>query len=153
MIAWLERYHGRYQGNKTLFDPSAGGDAVSSPATLEVAPYARGLFHGLRYTWSYPTGETTQDGLLLVGENDGGAYGLWIDSWHNGRNLMRLEQRERTGGEQVSLRGTFPVPNGPDWGWTLDLNGLGSELEIVMHVVTPEGETGPAVEARFERVN
>lgn len=152
MIDWLRHYHGRYRGSKTLFDPSAGGEPVASPATLELAPYARGLFHGLRYTWSYPAGETEQDGLLLIGENDGGAYGLWIDSWHNGRNLMRLDQSGAAEDQQVSLRGDFPVPPGPDWGWTIAVAGSGDALEVTMRVVTPDGEAGPAVEARFEPV-
>ena len=113
MTALLASRRGRYRGTKTLYDPNAGGVPVASPSTLEVVPYAGGRFHGLRYTWSYPAIEGDQDGLLLVGENDDGAFVTWIDSWHNGRNAMRLTQDLHHDGNTPLLRGTFPAPLDP----------------------------------------
>ena len=151
MIETLIGRTGRYRGAKTLYDPNAGGAAVACPATLEVAPLAGGRFAGLRYTWSYPAGDAAQDGFILLGENDGGVFGTWIDSWHNGRNQMQLQADPEDASEAPLLRGSFAAPPGPDWGWTLAVHAGDRSMRIVMEVVTPEGRAAPAVDALFQR--
>lgn len=149
MMESLRALAGSYEGTKTLYDPNADGVPVTSTATLAVESLAKGRFVGLRYVWSYPAGEEPQDGFLLVGENDDGVFATWIDSWHNGRNAMRLTGDAAA--EQRVLRGTFPAPPGPDWGWTIALQPTENALRISMEVVTPDGAAAPAVDAEFAR--
>lgn len=151
VIERLRALEGRYDGTKTLYDPNADGAPVTSTATLAVEPLAKGRFVGLRYVWSYPAGEEPQEGFLLVGENDDGVFATWIDSWHNGHNAMRLAQDVGADGDAPVLRGTFPAPPGPDWGWTIALQPTENALRISMEVVTPDGAAAPAVDADFAR--
>lgn len=151
MVETLIARAGRYTGTKTLYDPGADGATTASPATLEIEPLARGRFAGLRYTWSYAADGSEQEGLLLIGENDDGVFATWIDSWHNGRNAMRLMQDADAEGKAPLLRGTFPAPPGPDWGWTIGVHVTEDALRIAMQVVTPDGDAAPAVEAEFSR--
>jgi hypothetical protein len=41
----------------------------------------------------------------------------------------------------VLLSGTFPAPDGPDWGWDIQISATETDLNIAMWVIPP-GETG-----------
>lgn len=151
MFETLRRHHGRYRGTNTLYDPHDGGRPTTSDATLEVGPYASSLFQGFRYRWRYPV-DGEQDGLLLVGKNDAGAFGYWIDGWHNGPDVMHLRQDAPAVTGRLVLRGSYPAPPGPDWGWTIAIEAHDGVLWLSMRNVSPDGDEEPAVEARFERV-
>ena len=43
--------------------------------------------------------------------------------------------------DKVMLSGTFPVSDGPDWGWDIQISTTETEMDIVMWVIPP-GETG-----------
>ena len=41
----------------------------------------------------------------------------------------------------VMLSGTFPVSDGPDWGWDIQISTTETEMDIVMWCIPP-GKTG-----------
>ena len=68
------------------------------------------------------------------------AQGWWIDSWHNDNAVMQLTGNAIEG-SVVKLSGTFPAPDGPDWGWDIQIDAKATEMDIVMWVLPP-GEEG-----------
>ncbi len=55
--------------------------------------------------------------------------------------------------DTLTVVGAFAAPPGPDWGWDIVLTPAAEAFEIVMHVFTPEGKQGPAVEAWYGRAD
>ena len=147
---------GTWQGTNRLFDPNNNQQPDDTPSTLIVTPMLKGrfvrpdyAFLRLDYTWSY-RGEA-QSGAMLVGHekeaNMDTAY--WMDTWHNGDKGL-LCRGPAGDGDSLTVNGTFAAPPGPDWGWDIIFTPKpGEAFGIVMHVYTPEGEQGPAVEASY----
>jgi hypothetical protein len=73
----------------------------------------------------------------------------WIDSWHNGDAVMACEGTGSDG--RVDVRGSYPAPSGPDWGWRIRVEPGSGSLVIRMDNVSPDGEEYPAVEASYRR--
>lgn len=146
---------GAWRGMHTLQDPSTGAPDAA-PSTITVTPMLKGTFLRVDYTWSY-RGER-QEGAILLGVDPaaGQSHAYWIDSWHNGRKGMVC-----TGGlpdaAGLTLRGSYPAPPGPDWGWRLTITPPTADdprLGLVMHNIWPESEGGKeelAVEAHYTR--
>ena len=139
---------GRWQGTNRLHDPNTN-QTEDTPSTLVVTPMLAGRFVLLEYTWQWQG--QPQSGAMIVGHEPDThldtAY--WVDTWHNGDRGMLCQG---PGGDTnaATVRGTFPAPPGPDWGWDIVLTPKAREsFEIVMHVYTPDGEQGPAVEAWY----
>src|SRR5687768_11260791 len=127
---------GRWQGTNRLHDPSTQ-QPEDTPSTLVVTPMLDGRFVLLEYTWQWQG--QPQSGAMIVGHepepNLDTAY--WVDTWHNGDRGM-LCHGQGGDGPTATVRGTFPVPPGPDWGWDIILTPNAREsFEIVMHVYTP----------------
>ena len=142
---------GSWRGTSTLPDPHTGmADESASAAT--VTPVLGGRFVRLDYTWSYDG--QPQEGSLLVGwqKKTGTVTAHWIDSWHNGSGSMALTGPAPEDGSTLGVRGSYPAPPGPDWGWRIDLTPGGDTLRMVMHNVWPEGKEELAVEATYTRV-
>jgi Protein of unknown function (DUF1579) len=141
---------GSWRGTSTLQDPHAGKPDESA-STATVTPVLGGRFVRLDYTWSY--GGQPQEGSLLVGwqKKPGTVTAHWIDSWHNGSGSMSLTGPAPDGGSTLTVRGSYPAPPGPDWGWRIDLTPGGGTLSVVMHNVWPEGKEELAVEAAYTR--
>lgn len=58
----------------------------------------------------------------------------------------------RDDGGVVSLRGSYPAPPGPDWGWRIELeNHERASLVMRMINISPEGQEALAVLAQYER--
>ena len=139
---------GRWQGTNRLHDPNTQ-QPEDTPSTLTVTPILDGRFVRLDYTWAWQG--QPQAGAMIIGhENEANldtAY--WVDSWHNSDKGM-LCRGAGGDGTTITVAGTFAAPPGPDWGWDIVLTPrAGESLEMIMHVYTPEGEQGPAVEARY----
>lgn len=143
---------GTWRGTSTLQDPMSG-KADESPSAATVTPVLGGRFVRLDYTWSYDG--KPQEGSLLVGldRKAGTASAHWIDSWHMGSKVMALGGPAGDGGGALVVRGTYAVPNHPDWGWRIDLLAEdGEALRVVMYNVWPEGKQEDlAVEAVYTR--
>ena len=143
---------GRWQGSNRLHDPHTG-KPEDSASTAVLTTLLGGSFLRLDYTWSYQG--TAQKGSLLVGfqSGPGRATVHWIDSWHMADGVLACEGSVEPDGA-IAVRGSYPVPPGPDWGWRIAIRpGDGSALGIVMHNVTPQGEEAVAVEATYVRAD
>ena len=139
---------GTWQGTNRLHDPSTK-QPDDTPSTLVITPILDGRFVRLDYTWRWDG--QPQSGAMIVGHEDQAnvdtAY--WVDTWHN-RDVGMLCRGPGGDGASITVAGTYAAPPGPDWGWDIGLTPKpGESFEIVMHVYTPEGEQGPAVEAWY----
>jgi hypothetical protein len=140
---------GSWRGSNVLEDPHSGRPEESA-ATATVTPLLGGRFARIDYTWGYQG--KPQEGSLLLGpdEETGVVRGYWFDSWHQSGKIMLFEG-PKPSGEPLSLRGSYPAPPGPDWGWRIELSPSGSRLVMRMFNVTPDGQEQRAVEAAFSR--
>ena len=146
-LAGLE---GEWVGPNTLW-LSPDDPARVSDGSATIASAAQGRFVTCRYSWA-DKGEP-QDGLLVIGfePSSGLVTAFWLDSWHMGDKVMRCEGALSEDGA-VEVAGSYAAPPGPDWGWTIRLELADDTLRLLMHNVTPEGQSAPAVEAVFTRV-
>ena len=131
---WLRRPH------------DATYDSVMT-AAIEPAMQRQALL--VRYAWEIE-GEP-QEGLLVLNQLGGIVAGSWFDSWHMANSSMTLTGEHEAGGS-VSVSGTYPVRDGPDWGWRILLEPRdGTRLILRMFNVTPDGDEELAVETDFVR--
>ncbi|HEX8430376.1 MAG TPA: DUF1579 family protein [Longimicrobium sp.] len=139
---------GSWTGTNTLHDPMSGKPEVTA-STLTGTPVLRGTFARVDYTWSYQ--DAPQEGSFLIGfDPKAGTLSIhWIDSWHNGRSVMKCAGPADESGTMTML-GSFAAPSGPDWGWRIAIEPRpGSAIRIDMTNISPEGEEYPAVEATY----
>ena len=139
---------GRWHGVNTLHDPHTGGP-VDTPGTATVTPLHGGRFVRLDYTWSYDG--RPQEGSLLIGHQRKAdvATAHWIDTWHMGEQVLARAGRVDGGGVVVVL-GAYAAPEGPDWGWRIEIAPeSGRALRLTMHNIPPEGDEEVAVEAAY----
>ena len=149
MLDALTAAAGRYEGENTLHDPTTGRPETT-PATATLEPLMEGRFVRMDYTWRYQGRPQSGSFLLGARRKDGVVTAHWIDSWHNGESVMACEGTARDGG--LVVRGAYPAPTGPDWGWTTAIDLQGETLTVTMHNVSPDGAEEIAVEARYNRV-
>jgi hypothetical protein len=117
-----------------------------SETTATISPASRDHFLIIRYTWFE---EKPQEGMLLLGQLGDQVNAIWIDSWHNGDSMMTCPGILTPEGA-LSLRGSYPAPPGPDWGWRIEL-APGEVLRICMFNILPDGQEYLAVEAIYTR--
>lgn len=144
----LLRCAGRWRGPSRLQDPGVI-ESQESESTLTVHPVLGGSFVRIDYTWAYRG--KPQEGSLLVGHlpESSAHTAHWIDSWHMGRAVMACSGPAGEGAV-LTLRGSYPAPPGPDWGWRIDLVPAPPDaLRLVMYNVTPQGDEILAVDARY----
>ena len=54
----------------------------------------------------------------------------------------------------LEVRGSYPAPPGPDWGWRTVVETAEEDLlRMVMYNVSPEGEEYLAVDAAYRRAD
>ena len=121
-----------------------------SPSELSVAQMVRGKYLALAYTWSHE--DVPQEGLLLIGydEKNEVANAAWVDSWHASAKPLVLAGAV-AGRGKIDLRGTYEVPNHPDWGWRIVVGMDEEAVQITMFNVSPEGEEDLAVRADYKK--
>ena len=138
IVEFMTPLMGKWQGvNKLRLRPT--DDYAESPATAEVSQTAKG-FVTIAYTWF--DGNEPQDGLLLL---DGAAKAVWVDSWHSGESWMTFNGQLDAG--ILKLTGSYPAPEGPDWGWLIHV--APGDRQITMHNVVPGAEPYQVVEATY----
>ena len=146
----IKQAAGKWHGASTLQDPHTGNPDESA-SQLIVTPLLGGRFVRLDYTWSYQGAE--QEGSLLIGYHPKSdeLSGHWIDSWHNGNNVMAMTgTASHDGGLQ--LTGSYEVGDGsPDWGWRIAITPSAETLHLIMFNLEPNGTEYLAVEADYER--
>ncbi len=105
----------------------------------------------MRYDWSYK-GKPHQGLLLLSDDADSSRCEIsWMDSFHYANRMMLLTGAFAGEGE-VNVRGSYPAPPGPDWGWrmTLDMPDAGTLVLRMFNIMPGEPEAW-AVEATYHR--
>ncbi|MBC7896608.1 MAG: DUF1579 family protein [Cytophagaceae bacterium] len=143
----LSAASGQWTGTNTLHNPNTG-QPETTESTIRVESVLGGRFHRLAYIWSCQG--KPQEGELLIGGDGELVTGAWVDTWHQGKTIFSCTGSAPSEG-RIELRGTFPAPPGPDWGWTIDLDVAAARIAITMNCHTPEGESVPAVEASWTR--
>lgn len=140
---------GAWKGTKRLWlHPGAPVKESTCVATVSLA--ANGRFLHVGYTWQE---DGLQQGVLIIGiQKDGKTVGAaWIDSWHNGDLIMDLTGSVDTEGA-LDVRGSYPAPPGPDWGWRIKVRAVdATRWELRMYNITPDGQEADAVEIIFSR--
>lgn len=144
----LTPFAGPWTGSNRLW-MMPDSEAEESAATANLSFSGQGKFAELRYTWS--TEGDPEDGLIILRELRGGVQAVWGDSWHtpDGFYLWNGEVMDGV----VVVRGSYPAPTGPDWGWRIELDARqGGSLQMRMVNITPDGQEMLAVQAVYSRV-
>jgi len=130
---------------------AAAEPSDESTSRVIVTPVLRDTFIHFDHTWSWK-GEP-QIGAMLIGysPNSGAASIHWIDTWHNGRRVMPLVGAFNEDGILVA-NGSFPVKDGPDWGWRIEIEVNDGGLRIEMFCLDPGGKRDGGVLGNFRRV-
>lgn len=139
---------GRWRGENQLQDPHTNAPQVS-PSTMTITPILADSFVRIDYTWRYE--DDPQEGSMLVGYRPeaGVVTTHWIDTWHMGAKVMACRGEADSGGE-ISVRGSYAAPPGPDWGWRIVITpDAGEVLRMVMFNVSPDGKEELAVESYY----
>lgn len=122
-----------------------------SRGELTAATAIRDKFLTVNYQWSRH--DALHEGLLLLGfdAEQETVNAAWVDSWHSNIKPLILSG---TVNEQktMDLRGTYEVPNHPDWGWRIVITPAENDLRMTMYNVSPEGAEDLAVRADYQRV-
>jgi hypothetical protein len=146
----LEQFVGGWSATYRLWLTPA--DPVRESASrAELALAAGRGFATLRYVWE-DRGKP-HDGLLIIrnAPEPDLLDMVWVDSFHTAGKFMTF-RGEPTGDGSLSALGSWAAPPGPDWGWRIVLSAeTESEPVVRMYVITPDGETGLAVESRYSR--
>lgn len=146
----LGSFTGEWAGrNQLWFEP--GTPVHECEITASVVPVARGACVAIRYAWE--EGGEPQEGLLVVrnAPEVGAEDMVWVDSFHTGGQFMRFRGEADADGRVAAL-GSYPAPEGPDWGWRIVVGSDGvEELHLLMYNILPDGAVYPAVETRLAR--
>jgi hypothetical protein len=148
----LCKFAGEWSGpNRVHPDISTPADECVSRITL--IPILKHKFLRLDQEWSWQ-GEP-QAGCMLIGylPKEQRATIYWIDTWHNGRRAMSLAGQFDADGK-LTAYGTFPVQDGPDWGWRIEIQGSDDALVMNMFCINPaNGNEEGWVWGRFTRTS
>jgi hypothetical protein len=143
---------GRWRGTYRLtVEPSE--PARESTSTAIVAPVAGGRFARIDYVWG--DHGAPQDGSILFGRDRerGVVTALWVDSFHMSDKVMTCEGA-LAGAGPLDVRGSYPAPPGPDWGWrTVFETAEEDSLRMIMYNVTPDAKEYLAVDAAYHRAD
>lgn len=150
--ALLARMAGRWQGTaRTWFEP--GKLAETSPVRGQIKRVLKGMFAQHSYR-----GRLMGDpmiGLALIGYSLGEQQWqvAWVDSVHNGTRVMLSVSPSGASPLRPNVLGSYPAPQGPDWGWRTTLELRGRDRLLLRHFnVTPQGQESIGVEFDYRRV-
>ena len=137
--SWKPKY-------KVWMSPDA--TPLESISSAIVSPMVNGKFVCIEYTW-------TVDGNLVEGEMFIGfeprtrmVTMVWVDAWHNGDRFMICEGEVQPDGA-LSVLGSYPAPEGPDWGWRTVIEPGDGSFSLCMYNIPPGGAELLAVEAVY----
>ena len=123
---------------------------------LHVEPLLNGRFVSGDYEWSsgaMPDGQTppgegeAQAGSFMLGRTGAGQWQMaWVDSWHNGHNIMFCE-----GGPRPTVTGTY-AGDGETWSWRTEFDLREPDhLVITAYNISPAGKEEVATEGDYRR--
>ena len=141
---------GEWHGTKQLYLEPPPQPAATSPSSITITEVAGGNFLQGSYDWS-DDGEA-QHGMLLFSFSDetGAASAAWVDSFHMSAKVFFCTGTAVTDG--MEALGAYEAPPGPDWGWRIAIHSRSAtELQIVMHNISPEGQQDLAVQIDYTK--
>jgi hypothetical protein len=136
---------GTWSGTNRLYlEPGNLAGESATSGTVRLVLGGKVAVH--EYEWSFE-GET-HSGVALLAANDDGYQVSWADSFHTASAIMSFGPV--AGEEGLVVHGTYPAPEGPDWGWTIKWSKPSeSELLVEMWNIPPGADPGLAVEMTF----
>jgi hypothetical protein len=141
---------GQWEGRNRV-QPEIDGRFCESQSRLTVTPMLDRSFVRFDQTWLWES--DPQSGSMLIGyepESDLASV-HWIDTWHNGRKVMRLAGRFDAQ-DRLIANGHFAVKSGPDWRWRMEIGTIEDRLNIEMFCINPQnGRDEGWVRANFVR--
>ena len=147
----LNNLIGAWTGDNALHLSWMNPSEFHSPSELTIGRAVRDKFLTFNYSWNHEN--TPHEGLLLIGydvEKDA-VNGSWVDSWHSSTEPLSLLGTIDEYGT-IDLRGTYTVPNHPDWGWRIVISTPEKDaLQILMYNVSPETAEDLAVRADYKK--
>lgn len=146
-LIWVGNWYGPTTLHMAWAPP--GEQQEISDSVLTVVAGSNGQYLVFDWNWAYK-GEPQSSHLTLIWDAElAQPQAAWVDSWHQNGALMVMDGVRVA--EGVRLNGFFPAGDGPDWGWRIELLSKGEALKMIMTVISPEGEEGPAVDAEYVR--
>lgn len=145
------QFLGEWQGTYRLVMSWLPNPDHVSNSKMSITSVANNKFLVLTYDWQHEG--ITQDGLILIGNNNKNAEvtASWVDSWGMGGKIMNCYGTINEQGD-ISVRGSYEVPNNPDWGWRIEIPCPSQNtMQILMYNVTPDGEEALAGDANYTR--
>lgn len=146
----LSELVGSWKGTNRLHTPWLDEKIKQSDSSARVQSKMNGQFLSIEYTWTFD--EEPQEGMLILGcdlKSDA-VQAVWTDSWHS-KNVLMLCNGAIDADGNVSVVGSYSVPENPDWGWRTELRRGNDSFRYLMHNISPEGEEDIAVEMDFVR--
>ena len=147
----LNNLIGAWTGDNVLRLSWKNPPEFHSPSELTVGSAVRDKFLTFNYNWNHEN--TPHEGLLFIGYDAKKelANASWVDSWHSNAEPLALSGTIDEHGT-IDLRGTYEVPNHPDWGWRILINTPEKDaLQIVMYNVSPEVAEDLAVRSDYKK--
>lgn len=148
----MTEMHGKWQGRNSLW--LYPGDPVhESDSTAEVGMTQNGQYTEIAYSWAYDG--DPQVGRLFIGQpaEDGAVKAVWFDSWHL-RDSFMVFKGTGDGHGSVTLDGSYPAPEGPDWGWQIAIEpAMNGNFTLRMYNIPPGVEKVLAVEVEYSRLS
>ena len=135
---------------KTWFEPGKIGDESPVKGTTRLVAQGNFLLH--EYGGTLMGG--AMQGCAIIGHYLGGKRWqvAWVNNFHNGTRIMVSEGKEGESPDKPNVLGSYPAPEGPDWGWRTTPEMRGKDNLVVTHYnMTPDGDESPAVEFDYKR--
>ncbi len=149
LATFYKALEGDWQGSYSLWlrpDAPARESAVDASVRIII----NGHFLLMTYYWG--SDEAGEEGVFLIGGDNGAANATWADSFHMQNSPMQCRGEFNEGGQQFVVTGHYAAGDGPDWGWRTEL-GLKAENALLMQAfnITPGDEEALAVRAELSR--
>ncbi len=146
----LAKLAGKWKGTtKVWFEPHVLAD--ESAVEGEIVSVLNGMF--VQHSYKGSLEGKPLEGIMIIGYSlQFARYNCaWIDSFHNGTNIMFSEQFNSVG---ISFTGKYgsDIPS-EQWGWKTEITMPSEDdLIITMFNLSPEGEEAKAVETIYRRI-
>lgn len=139
---------GAWKGTKKLYFKGPPEPDCVSDSNVVVSAVANGTFLTLTYTWTFK--ENDHEASMLFGKLGADEVSVaWVDSFHQSGSIMVSEGSLVDG--VFDVKGSYPAPPGPDWGWRTQIKSDGETLNIIMYNIFPDGKEVLAVDAEYKR--
>lgn len=150
VLTELTQLIGKWRGTNQLWlspdEPVRGSESIAEFSTI-----AHAQFTELRYSWAEEG--NAQEGRIILGQAPESRVvkAIWFDTWHLMDQFMVCEGQVDSEGV-VRVKGSYAAPPGPDWGWQITIEPKEKDVfHLIMHNISPEGESFLAVKTSYSR--